>query len=68
MFREPITQMGVLKLGMLDVGSEAFTSQREAWNWEFHADSVVLCQGWGLWPFLPVSMWVIRVFSHWPDV
>ena len=48
-FGEPIPQMSVLKLGMLDLVSIPFISQREAWNWEFHPDYMALCQGWGLW-------------------
>ena len=39
----------VLKVEVLNVGSKLFTPQGEAESWEFAADFVVLCWGWGLW-------------------
>lgn len=63
--------MGVLKLGMLDVVSVPFSSQREAWNWEFHliiwhcVKDVVYGKNVTV-PFLPASVWVIKVFAPLP--
>lgn len=42
----PVSQMGVLKVGMLSVGSKLQLSGR---SWEQPPHRMVLCQGCGLW-------------------
>ena len=62
--------VGVLKVGVPNVGSKSFTVQREAGIWDFPPVCMMLYQG-GLYgesvsqPFLAISVWI---FSHSPDV
>lgn len=61
----PLPQVGVLKVGALDVGFRPFTSPGEAGS----SLPIVRDYAWGQvydkivsQPFLPILMWVIRVF------
>lgn len=56
--------MGVLEVGVLNVGSKPFTPQGEAGSWEFLPNCVELCVGGGgvcgeslSQPFLSLSRW-----------
>ena len=53
----PIPQVGVLKVGVLNVGSKPSTPQGEGGSLEFVPDCVMLSQGgaYGVFqPFLPI--------------
>lgn len=44
-----IPQVGVLKVGVLDVRSKPFAPHGEARSWEFAPNYTILCQEQGLW-------------------
>lgn len=48
MFWGPVSQLGVLKLGILYVGSKHFAPQGKAGSWAFPPTCTVLCWVWSL--------------------